>query len=478
MQQLKLNEQQQKYIKTIASSAQNILFIVNDVLDLSKIEKGELKFENIPVNINEICQQIVASLIFKRFEKNVEIKSEIDKNVPLYILGDPVRINQILLNLADNALKFTKEGMVKITIQKQETHSENTVTLSFSVSDSGIGIEESMLEKIFDSYQQAHISTTRQFGGTGLGLSISKLLVEKMGGKLSVESILNEGSTFSFTLTFETCNATNFENDGIVAAENSLSNCSILVVDDNQLNLELFYDLINNPLKNVSVTMASNGKEALSIFEKNDFDIILMDIQMPEMDGYETTKIIRSSLSVPKKNIPIIAMTAHVLEGVHQKCIDVGMNDTIAKPINTNILTSKIKEFCQQSTMEFRQSSTNPKHENASNELNLSTLQELTNNDSAKINKYLLLFQKNLPLDLSDLEQAVKSQNRENIATISHKIKGSLVYLNATSIYDEIKFLEGIEEESVDENEINSVFSVIQTEIILILERINTLTQE
>jgi signal transduction histidine kinase/CheY-like chemotaxis protein len=469
-----LNETQQKYVKTIASSAQNILFIVNDVLDLSKIEKGELKFEQIPINLRDICEQIVSSLSFKKFEKNVDISYEIDDSIPQLVLGDPIRMNQILLNLADNALKFTKEGLVKIKIENNSPNETEKVELRFSIIDTGIGIEEDKIKDIFESYQQAHISTTRQFGGTGLGLSISKLLVQKMGGELVVESKINIGSTFSFTLTLATYLADKSLQQNKIYSDEIIANCSILVVDDNTLNREIFYDLVYNKANNVSVAMAINGKEAIEIIKQQRFDIILMDIQMPEMDGYETSRFIRTEFNTPIKDTPIIAMTAHVLEGVHQKCLDAGMNDSIAKPINTQILTSKINHL-----LKHPSSSNNPTNENVLRDeqksINISYLKELTNNNHDKINKYLKMIQNNLPIDLNRLIDFVDELNGVEISQCAHKIKGSLVYLGNLRVADEIAYLEGVNENNIDKNEIKRCFDVIQKEIVLILNEINTL---
>lgn len=469
-----LNETQQKYVKTIASSAQNILFIVNDVLDLSKIEKGELKFEQIPINLRDICEQIVSSLSFKKFEKNVDISYEIDDSIPHLVIGDPIRMNQILLNLADNALKFTKEGLVKIKIENNSPYETEKVELKFSIIDTGIGIEEDKIKDIFESYQQAHISTTRQFGGTGLGLSISKLLVQKMGGELVVESKINIGSTFSFTLKLAAYSADNSLQQNEISSDEKITNCSILVVDDNTLNREIFYDLVYNKANNVSVAMAINGKEAIEIIKQQHFDVILMDIQMPEMDGYETSRYIRKEFNTPIKDTPIIAMTAHVLEGVHQKCLDAGMNDSIAKPINTQLLTSKINHLLKYPISNKNQIDKYILQEDQKS-ININYLNELTNNNQDKINKYLKLIQNNLPIDLNRLMEFIHEFNGIEISRCAHKIKGSLVYLGNLRVADEIAYLEGVNENNIDKNEIKRCFGVIQKEIVLILNEINTL---
>jgi signal transduction histidine kinase/CheY-like chemotaxis protein len=472
-----LNELQQKYVKTITSSAQNILFLVNDVLDLSKIEKGELKFEHIPVDLREICEQIVQSLSFKKFEKEVDITYRIGETLPKFISGDPVRINQVLLNLADNALKFTPKGSVHIEIdcKKAEDVNDNRIQLNFSIKDTGIGIASDRINHIFDSYQQAHLSTTRQFGGTGLGLSISKLLVEKMGGELYVKSEMNKGSEFYFQLMFTPCEKSELSE----IYSNKPNNLSILIVDDNQLNLEVFSDLLHDSKAHNYATTANSGKDALYKMEHLHFDLILMDLQMPELDGYETAKLIRNSNNPKIKATPIIALTAHVLEGVHEKCLRAGMNDALAKPINLQLLYTKIcnllPQKCQGQTVSKGDDSLNKMKTDT--RINLSTLEELTGNKPERITRYLITINDNLPTDLEELRKSVSSYNPKEIARMAHKIKGSLVYLGNTTIMKEILYFEQLAADYVNENEINTIFTYIEKEIILILAEIkNRLT--
>jgi signal transduction histidine kinase/DNA-binding response OmpR family regulator len=471
-----LSELQQKYVKTITSSAQNILFLVNDVLDISKIEKGELKFENIPVNLREICDQIVQSLSFKKFEKEVDITCQVSQDIPEFIMGDPVRINQILLNLADNALKFTHRGAVHLSLDCiKGSNPDNVLAITFTIKDTGIGIAKDKINHIFDSYQQAHLSTTRQFGGTGLGLSISKLLVEKMGGKLQVSSKEGVGSEFFFTLDVVPCDCPfETESDGLKPKK-----LSILIVDDNPLNLEIFRDLLHNSVNQINVTTAHGGKEALQKLDNSDFDLILMDLQMPELDGYETTQLIRSLSDEKKQCIPIIALTAHVLEGVHEKCLASGMNDTLSKPINLQHLYTKICSLlphkCPDGQAKLSQNPSSSTHTKV--RINLDTLNELTGNKPERISKYLATISENLPQDLEALKLAVIQLELEEIGRIAHKIKGSLVYLGNTSLLEEIHFFENLPKERIDKNEIKKTFAYIEQEIILILTQVkNVLT--
>jgi signal transduction histidine kinase/DNA-binding response OmpR family regulator len=474
-----LDNKQQKYLKTITGSAQNILFLVNDVLDLSKMEKGGIEFEEIEFSLHEIISQIIDSLEFKKFEKKVQLIQKIDKNVPKVMIGDPVRFNQILLNLADNALKFTKEGSVSVSV-KTEEQIDDKVKLHFCIEDSGIGIQNDKLQTIFDSYQQEHISTTRQYGGTGLGLAICKLLVENMGGKINVESTPGEGSKFNFSLWMKVSEIKNIEElkQKQIEDGNQLEDINILVVDDNQLNREIFYDLVEDKKNNVRLLLAENGKEAIEILESKNIDLILMDIQMPIMNGYEATKFIRNSttLSHQKKNIPIIAMTAHVLDGVAEKCVEAGMNDAISKPVNLIVLTQKIKNLIQKDK-NHNSKVINQEQEtvssNSHHHINLENLRGITRNKPEKLKKYLDLFIKNVPVDLDKLKQEVLDQNWIETKKTAHKIKGNLNYMGANNISNEIVYLEGLDIENIDKNEIISKLNVVEKEIILILDELS-----
>ncbi|MCB9195322.1 MAG: response regulator [Flavobacteriales bacterium] len=478
-----LNETQQKYLKTITGSAQNILFLVNDVLDLTKIEKGGLELEQIKFSLHEIIDQIIQSLSFKKFEKKVDIVANVHPNVPKVIVGDPVRFNQILLNLADNALKFTKKGQVTITLRVTDRY-EDKVRLFFSVDDTGIGIQQEKLESIFYSYQQEHVSTTRQYGGTGLGLAISKLLIEKMGGEIRVKSKPGVGTSFYFdlwiTATDDTLEKLNEEK---IIETDKLQNLEILVVDDNQLNREIFFDLVEDKVNNVHVDLAQHGEEAIEKLEQKDYDLILMDIQMPVMNGYEASEMIRNhpKFNERKKNVPIIAMTAHVLEGVAEKCLEAGMNDSISKPVNITSLHQKIKALVKKENifgpvsteiMETGQNSDNPDFESR---INLENLLAITGGKPEKIQRYIDIFLKNIPIDLEQLKSEVHAQDFESTKKTAHKIKGNLGYMGVTSIQNNILYLEGLDLENIDIEEIKTNLNVVEKEIVLILEELRTL---
>ena len=404
-----LNPDQQKYLRTINSSAQNILFLVNDVLDLSKIESGTIELETVDFSIHDILDELINSLSFKLREKNVSLISKLDKRIPKVLMGDPHRINQIILNLVDNAIKFTEDGEVCIAINV--THeTEKVISVSFEISDTGIGIRRSRIDSIFDSFKQETTHTTRQYGGTGLGLAITKNLIQLMDSKIHLESTFGEGSKFSFELELKKS-----KNKKIIAGApdnrtSPLRDLKILVVDDNALNREIFFDLINSYKNNVEVEMADDGKMALLKVKQSKYDIILMDIQMPIMDGYEATRQIRK-LKSSKANIPIIAMTAHVLDGVAEKCNKAGMNDYVSKPINLTILNQIIKKHKKRGEGD---DSLGP-HGNQTidnvvldtSHVHLEELLQLVNNDYSKLDKYISIFLNNVPNDLEALKECL-----------------------------------------------------------------------
>lgn len=342
-----LNDQQKKYISAIKDSSENLLVIINDILDLSKIEAGKIDFESIHFSLHKTLDIVHTTLIYKAEEKGLAMNVKMDPAIPATVIGDPVRLSQVLLNLAGNAVKFTEKG--SITIQCKALKEENdNIWIEISVIDTGIGISEKMVHNIFESFTQASSDTTRKYGGTGLGLTISKQLVELQGGSIQVKSKLHEGSTFSFILPYGI--GTKITKDEKIKQVDvkvleELSHKKILLVEDNVFNQIVATDTLKDLVKGISVEIASNGKEAIEQLQKNQYDIVIMDIQMPEMDGYQATRYIRTHFPEPLKNIPILAMTANVIKEEIEKCFDSGMNAYIAKPFDPEDLLSKISQL-------------------------------------------------------------------------------------------------------------------------------------
>ena len=346
--QEELTIEQEKYLKAIKSSADNLMVIINDILDFSKIEAGKIVIEQTPFNLREQMDILCETLKIKAHEKSIYLKANIDDAIPKKLIGDPVRFNQILFNLIGNALKFTEKGGITINIMQQEI-SEDVVELLIEVQDTGIGISKEKLATIFDSFIQANRTTTRKYGGTGLGLTISKQLVELQGGKIWVNSAEQKGSIFSFTITYKkakqleeissTGNTDKFKEQKIL---HGLGAIKVLLVEDHDINQLLALTVLEK--WNFIVDLAENGLEAIEKVKENDYHVVLMDISMPEMDGYDATRYIRKKFESPKNQVPIIALTASALIGENQKCFKVGMNDFVAKPFDADHLLTKISE--------------------------------------------------------------------------------------------------------------------------------------
>jgi hypothetical protein len=342
-------EDQLKYLNIIKQSSDNLLIIINDILDLSKIEAGRINFEVLDFNLREQVQSVVNTLKIYADEKKLTLEYHIDDTTPEILTGDPHRLMQILLNLTGNALKFTEKGYVRIAVETV-TQTAEEATLKFSVIDTGIGIAQDKLDYIFDMFTQASSSTTRKFGGTGLGLAICKRLVERQGGSIHVLSALGKGSTFYFLLHFkipeqktEVAQYSGSKN----MEKPKLENLHILLAEDNEFNQMVAVDTIESNIKGVKIDVAKTGKEVIEKIVKTRYDVILMDIQMPEMDGYEATRIIRNMSDKKIHAIPIIAMTASVIKSEVDKCFESGMNAFIGKPFHVDELIDKIASQLQ-----------------------------------------------------------------------------------------------------------------------------------
>ncbi|NOR51378.1 MAG: response regulator [Gammaproteobacteria bacterium] len=329
-----LSPRQQDYIEKVHHSAESLLGIINDILDFSKIEADKLEIEATDFWLPTIFDELASIIEFKATEKGLDLEIEVSPDVPKVIKGDPLRLRQILINLGNNAIKFTKQGQITISVEMVEQHDEQPI-LQFCVCDTGVGMNLEQQNRLFQSFSQADNTTYRKYGGTGLGLSISKKLTELMGGKIWVESEPNRGSSFYFTVQLEIGNISQlqyFEHVDSSEAITHLHEARVLLVEDNRLNQELATALLRK--KGILVTQAWNGKEALEILQTERFDGVLMDIQMPVMDGYSATQEIRK---LPQfKDLPIIAMTASVMKGDREKAEAAGMNDHIAKPLDVD----------------------------------------------------------------------------------------------------------------------------------------------
>ncbi|MBM78828.1 MAG: hypothetical protein CL846_10130 [Crocinitomicaceae bacterium] len=424
-----LNKPQQKHLSSIKTSANNILFLVNDILDLAKLEKRKITLEKIPFSIKRLIDDLFIALNSKAIHNNVKLIKEIDDYTPEEINGDPVRIHQVLVNLLDNAIKFTKGGEVLLNAKLRKSKSENFI--DFKVKDNGSGINNDKLKTIFNPYTQENKSTTRQYGGTGLGLSICKNIIDIMGGEISVESSVGKGSVFSFSIPIN-----NLDSNDQKLNENinlSLEKIKILLVEDDLLNGELYSSLLKNKEKNIFVDWVKNGQEALDLLANDKaYEIIIMDLEMPVKNGIETAKEIRNKLNLVKT--PILGMTAHVVNDVLDKCLIAGMNDCISKPFQAKQIKNKIKELLIKSDKK----------------LNIA-FDNLTQNDPKKKEKYITIFEESTKKDLSIFKKALKSKDKTLIKNQLHKMKGASLTMGLSKLSDHILKME--QKKSLDLNE-------------------------
>lgn len=345
-----LNDGQRLQMKTVNQSAKSLMDLINDVLDFSKIESGNLQLNIEETLLKNLCSEALDTIRYEANQKKLSLELIIDNDVPLSIWTDPVRIKQILVNLLGNAVKFTQVGKISLGIEVVKKIDTHQTLLKFFVTDTGIGIKKENQNIIFEAFNQGDINTVKEFGGTGLGLTITNKLLDMMNSKLKLDSTYKVGSTFWFELEVQSSSKEKPELDKIKIVDSDeiyINNktCSVLIVEDNNINTLLAKTLVKKILPYATIETALNGEEALKSSEQNNFDIIFMDIIMPVMNGYEATQLIRKLENY--KNTPIIALTAGTVLGEKEKCIEAGMNDYISKPILKGALENVIATYCK-----------------------------------------------------------------------------------------------------------------------------------
>lgn len=434
--QSNLDNEQQEHISYVKTAGTNLLAIINDILDFSKIESGKIALESAPFNLKQALKAIYNLLNVRAAEKNLEYNFYLDASLPEYVLGDSVRLNQILVNLIGNAIKFTAKGYVTVSVKKIGEDADSH-RLKFSVQDSGIGIPSDKVELIFERFTQANTETTRRFGGTGLGLSIAKSLVELQGGEMHLKSEVDKGSEFSFELSYKKVDSMAIEplQEGFVP-QKMLSDLKILLCEDNTLNQKLAKRVINK--FGFQVEIAGNGKIGIEKLQKERFDLVLMDLQMPEMDGYQAVMAIRKDLNM---QIPIIAMTAHSLVGEKEKCLEIGMNDYIGKPFTQEELYRKIcANLPQQQTKTEKEIGAGQKTGTCIADLD--SLREFSGGNKEFEKEVIEMFMSQVPADMDDLEKALIECNNFQIKSISHKLKSSMAVVGLFGLNEHLGFIE------------------------------------
>lgn len=460
----KLNDTQIEHVNIILNAGENLLSIINEILDLSKIESGKFLLEKSPFCPTKVLNAVDKMLRNNATKKGVTLETLIDDSVPDLILGDEFRLSQIVINLVNNAIKFTNEGSVKVFATADLLDKDNC-TLKIKVQDTGIGIPEDKQQMIFERFAQANTDTSRKFGGSGLGLNIVKLLVENFKGNLSLESEPGKGSVFSVSIPFKIDHETENvkqEKEEVIPDDHFIPG-KILLFEDNLLNKKLGERIISD--LGYNLTIVSDGVEGLEWLKENKADLILMDLRMPEMDGYEATSIIRKEL---KLDIPIIAISAHSLNQEKAKCLEYGMNDFISKPFKLDDLSNKIK-IALNGSKTLNHIPYKLDEYNSDKLYDLKELELLASGNKEFIKEMSGVFIKETPSELRTIQNSLLNNDHDTIFKVGHKLKSSYDLIG----YKNVHLLKNIVEmgknaESVEN--ISSVFERLKSETSNIIE--------
>jgi len=422
-------KEQVTYLNAIKSAAENLKVIINDILDLASIESGKLNFEKIGFNLHELLVSIVDSFSVHAKQKGIDLSFKLDGNINKILVGDPFRLNQILINLISNALKFTHGGSIQINCNL-EKKSTKALSVRIDVIDTGIGIPTDKLTKIFESFSQADASVTRKYGGTGLGLTIVKQLVELQKGKITVKSEEDAGSTFSIIIPYAIGSQNAVEEKSLIvdrlkADQTSLKGLRVLLAEDNDINRLYATSILK--MWDCRTETAENGYVALEKVRNNDYDIILMDIQMPVMDGFESTKAIKMS-GASKNQIPIIALTANANPNDITRCLNAGMNECISKPFTPENLFSVLVKYGKLKSTESK--AIVPSDEE---KVDLSYLRKISNNNKAFIDDIINSFVTNTPKALEEIAKYIELKNWLKMEEQVHKIKPTLTMIGMSA---------------------------------------------
>jgi PAS domain S-box-containing protein len=428
-----LNTKQREYLNAIKISGDALIVLINDILDLAKVDAGKMTFAQVPFKLSSSISAMLHLFETKIQEKNLTLAKEYDHSIPEVLLGDPVRLHQVILNLVGNAVKFTSEGKITVSVKMLKEDKE-TVTIEFAITDTGIGIPDHKIGNIFDDFQQATSDTSRLYGGTGLGLAIVKQLVEPQGGTISVKSKIGEGSTFSFVLDFLKTEAkAETETDLVVELEAGIKNVKILVVEDIALNQLLMKTLLED--FGFEMDIASNGRIAIEKLKESSYDIILMDLQMPEMNGFDATEHIRKVL---KLETPIIALTADVTTVDVLKCKAVGMNDYISKPIDDKLLYSKILKYLKRfDRVKFnKMNKEETEIKTLPGYINLSYLVKLTKSNPILMMEMMSLYLEQTPPLIASMKKSMQEKDWKMLYTSVHKMIPSFSVVGIAENYE------------------------------------------
>jgi PAS domain S-box-containing protein len=464
-----LTEKQREYIEAIKISGDALIVLINDILDLAKVDSGKMAFEKTPFKMAFSIAAMLHVFDNKIQEKNLTLIRKYDTSIPEVLIGDSARLHQIILNLMSNAIKFTNEGTITIAVDKI-AESKKDVTIEFTISDSGIGIAHSKIKRIFENFQQATSNTSRLYGGTGLGLAIVKKLVEKQGGSIQVKSELGVGSSFSFRLKFLKTLEIRETSIPLIPKSEQEKDLTILVVEDIPLNQLLMKTLLDD--FGFKSEFAENGQIAVDKMEKGNFDIILMDLQMPIMNGFEATKYIRNVLN---SDVPIVALTADVTTMDLAKCKLVGMNDYLAKPVDEKLLYSKILGAINNAISTKAQKKQN-QIENKERITNLNYLMTRTKSNPTLMVEMISLYLEQTPPLLSSMKESFASKDWKTLQSAVHKMIPSFSIMGIDNQIEEMaKSIKNFAEEQFQMNDIENMLYQIES---LCLQAFDELNEE
>jgi PAS domain S-box-containing protein len=464
-----LSAKQKEYLNAIKTSGDALIVLINDILDLAKVDAGKMVFEQTPFRMERSIAAMLHLFETKIQEKNLRLVKKYDERIPKVLLGDPVRLHQIILNLVSNAVKFTKAGEITVSVALL-TEDDQCVIVEFSVSDTGIGIGEDKMTGIFENFQQATSETSRLFGGTGLGLAIVKQLVEAQGGSISVKSKIEKGSNFCFQLSFKKTNEETEPESAIAQVNNELKNVSVLVVEDIALNQLLMRTLLDD--FGFKCDIAANGKIGVEKLKVNSYDIVLMDLQMPEMNGFEATEYIRKEL---KLTIPIIALTADVTTADLEKCKAVGMDDYISKPVDERLLQSKIILFMTRAAFSKQSESVNDRL-TEEKVTDLSYLVQRTKSDPLLLAEMMSLFLGQTAGLVREMNESSYSKDWKTLYATAHKIIPSLSIVGIKPIY--IELTKTLQENAREEKNIPEIEKSVRALNTLLVKACKELDEE
>ncbi|RQO31716.1 hypothetical protein DBR32_07155 [Taibaiella sp. KBW10] len=480
-------EEQKKYLNVIQQSADNLLVIINDILDLSKIEANKIIIEHIDFSVRDLVNSTREMMALKAEEKHLGFEVTIAEDIPDRLVGDPTRLNQILVNLVGNAIKFTEKGDVQIKLTTSAVKNDK-IHIRFDISDTGIGISKQYTNSIFESFTQAGSDTARKFGGTGLGLTISKQLVDMMKGRIEVESELDHGTVFSVYLPFGIAAVqTPVKKENLVTEEmkSALNRSRILLVEDNEFNRIVAVETLKSLLPDIKIDIAEHGDIAIEKLQQRDYDLILMDIQMPVRDGISTTRYIRKEMPEPKKHTRIIAMTANVLQEDVKTYFKEGMDAYISKPFQTEELLLKMSHQLENRALVAQQESQAPKESenSASKKLHLPDqvtdmqfLKQFTGGNVEKRNKYISMFLDNCPKLINQINQALDHKDYPVMKIAAHSLKPQMSYMGIKEEVSNIYLIEHAAAEAQQEvlptliKHLNKVCTLAFTELQAILQ--------